>query len=183
MPANANRTTYRYNPLSSFFRGVSQPIERAVGVHGKLLERSERLQEWKWIKKDDHPAIWIKNVCTVYWNGERCRAHVYDPMLKDWHYIGEAYTEGDGWLAHIEVDERYQGQGIATAMIRMLIRFVPDFKVPYWGNARDHGELYLTPHGKLFIDRMVAKGILDREIHCNHVVPLEDMLRRSPSPS
>lgn len=157
-----------YRDIGDFFRVSSQAApaicKRYWGHKGRLRITNPDYDpeiKFKAISSGQTVAYFkhtegIRIICS----DSGCRAQWYDQELKSYNDIGEATLSYDNWLSHIEVDDAHRKKGIATAMIKVLIKQFPDFKVPYHGNETDHKDLHLTTHGKVFVKRLIEREIL-----------------------
>ncbi len=114
----------------------------------------------------------VKIVCHEF----GCRAEIYKNNSGKSIICGETVINESSWLTQIDVDSGFQRRGIATAMIKVLIKIFPDFKVPYHGNSIDNDDLYLTADGKHFIKNLIDKGILE-ERHWDLPVPFASLMQ------
>lgn len=113
----------------------------------------------------------VKNKIKITLHSDDCYADVYK-CDNHAHPIrcGEATLNDAGWLLNIDVDGGFQRLGVATAMIQILIKTFPNFKVPYHGNETDNDDLFLTTQGKALANKLIKQDIL-KESHWDQPVP------------
>lgn len=74
-------------------------------------------------------------------------------------HLDDGYNDGNVWIKHIEVDERFRRMGFATRLMRVALdSHGKKLKVPMLGNSGIN-DLWVTPEGRRFFTALADWGV------------------------